>query len=115
MSLTMLKSLLIPVVSLLLMTTSCGENMAETCIRDRIATFKEDNANRSFTGIYTFIQDGENYTILDHGIAFDATAEVLNSECEVVCTYGGFRIPNSDCDRIQEGINRAVTEWEGGK
>ena len=89
--------------------------MAETCIRDRIATFKEDNAARSFTGIYTFNQDGESYTILDHGIAFDATAEVLNSDCEVVCTYGGFRIPNSDCDRFQEGINRAVTEWEGGK
>ena len=102
-------------MSLLLMATSCEEEIDDSCLQDRIETFKEDNSERGFTGIYTFNQGGEKYTILDHGIAFDATAEVLNSQCEVVCTYGGFRMPNSDCDLYQEGINRAVIEWEGGK
>lgn len=90
---------------------SCSET--SECIDDRIATFEEDNNERSFTFIYTFKQDGKTYYIFDNGIAFDATAEVVDKDCNVVCVYGGFRpaVPNNSCEAFQESINNAEQIW----
>jgi len=112
----MIRFALLLIVGIFLMSTGCGEDdNTSDCIEERINEFKERHIDRSFTMINTFELGSEKYYVFDSGVAFDATAEVVNADCDVVCTYGGLRMSNSDCDLYQEGINRAVTEWEGGQ
>ncbi|MFT4567984.1 MAG: hypothetical protein ACI9FN_002952 [Saprospiraceae bacterium] len=82
------------------------------CIDDRITTFEENNSERSFTFIYTFDQDSKTFYVFDSGIAFDATAEVVDEDCNVVCVYGGNRpAPENSCEAFQESINNAERIW----
>lgn len=113
-----MKSVLLIIASLIVLS-SCTDsnNEINECLTDKTEVFKKENQDRGFTFIYTFEQDGMTYTIFDSGIAFDATAEVVDDNCNVVCTYGGFRMVgdiDERCDQYQEGINRAVITWEGG-
>ena len=74
--------------------------------------FISQNQDQSFTFIYTFEQGNITYYIFDNGIAFDATASVLDEFCRTVCIYGGFRLNNNlPCDDFQEGINNARQIW----
>ncbi len=74
--------------------------------------FIERNQDRTFTGISVFELDGEEYYIFDDGVAFDAIATVVNSQCEEVCNFGGFRANSPlPCDEYQGGINRARPVW----
>jgi len=95
----------------LVLLSRCTDSES-ACIEDMIGEFVGLNEDRGFTFIYRFEQDGEQYYIFDSGIAFDATASVVNEQCEVVCTYGGFR-PGSDmpCDEFQASINDAKQIW----
>jgi len=98
-------------IATFLILQSCTDSTPD-CITEKISDFQETNVDRGFTFIYEFQQDGSTFYIFDSGIAFDATAEVVNDQCEVVCTYGGFR-PASPlpCDEYQEGINNAKQIW----
>ncbi len=90
---------------------SCDES-TPSCIEERIDEFTRTNDGRGFTFIYEFTQDGEQYHVFDNGIAFDAIATVVNSSCETVCSYGGFRANNPDpCTDFQESINNAKQIW----
>ena len=101
----------VAIVSFGLFNNSCTDDRP-SCIDDRIDEFTSQNAQQSFTFIYEFEQDGNQYYIFDNGIAFDAIAEVLDENCQLICTYGGFRINNPDpCDQFQEGINNATQIW----
>jgi len=77
-----------------------------------IEDFQILNDGRDFTGISTFDMNGETFYVFDSGVAFDATASVVNEECEQVCVYGGLR-GNSPlpCDAFQEGINNSRQIW----
>ncbi len=82
------------------------------CVESMIEEFIDANQDRGFTFIYQFEQDGETYTIFDNGIAFDAIANVINAQCQVVCSYGGFRANNDNpCTRYQDAINQARQIW----
>ena len=74
-----MKKLIITVViiSLQLFISSCTDD-TPSCIEDRIEEFTSQNAQQSFTFIYEFEQDGNQYYIFDNGIAFDAIAEVFD-------------------------------------
>lgn len=98
------------------MTNCTSSEEASNCLQEKKDLFTADNEKRGFTFIYTFVQDGKTFTIFDHGIAFDATAEVVDEDCNVVCVYGGFRMAGDQdmrCADFQEGISRATIEWSG--
>jgi len=82
------------------------------CIDEMIENFQILNDGRSFTGIYTFEQDRETFYVFDSGIAFDATASVVDQSCTEVCVFGGLRADNPlPCDAYQEGINNRTQIW----
>ena len=94
----------------LLVLFSCSDDSA--CIEDRIQEFSSQNEGINFTGIYQFIQDGETFYIFDDGVAFDAVAEVVDADCNLVCAFGGFRTQNdTPCEEYQEAINNAEQIW----
>ena len=90
---------------------ACTDNPSD-CINTMIEEFKKQHQDRGFTFIYEFEQNGETFYIFDSGIAFDAIATVLNSDCETVCIYGGLRVSDPmPCEEYQNGINNASQIW----
>ena len=96
---------------LIMLSISCSEE-ANRCIEDMKEEFISQNEDIGFTGIYTFELDGQTFHIFDNGVAFDAVATVLDEACNLVCTFGGFRIENNTpCDMYQDAINNATQIW----
>ncbi len=116
-----MKEIIIVFIIILLTLISCSDSTQiepKTCVDKKVETFIEENTERGFTCIYTFEPDGKTYFIFDPGIAFDATAEIVDESCNVVCVYGGFRLASDQdkrCDAFQESINTAIQTWAGGK
>jgi len=77
-----------------------------------IDEFTIAQADRSFVGIYRFQIEDENFYVFDSGVAFDATASVVNESCEQVCIYGGLRANSPlPCDAFWDGINNSTQIW----
>ncbi len=92
--------------------SSCSDSEPSQCIEESIALFKKENIGSANKYILTFEQKGKTYYIFDYGIAFDATAQVVDNDCKIVCIYGGFRLATDrPCDNYQEGISNAVQIW----
>ena len=90
---------------------ACSDDTSD-CIEDMKQEFISQNEGVGFTGIYTFEFEGESFYIFDDGVAFDAVATVLDKECNLICSFGGFRIDNDmPCDTYQEAINNAQQIW----
>ena len=90
---------------------SCSSD-EETCIDDMIEEFTQAQMDQTFVGIYKFEQGGQTYYVFDSGVAFDATASVVDATCNEVCVYGGFRANSPlPCDDFWDGINRAEQIW----
>jgi len=82
------------------------------CIDMMITVFQQEHEGRTATGIYTFELDSETFYVFDNGVAFDATASVVNSSCDQVCVYGGLRGNSPQpCDDYWDGINNSTQIW----
>lgn len=95
---------------LLLIIMSCSGT--PSCIEDRKEEFINQNRDRAETYILTFKQNGENFYVFDNGIAFDAVADVLDSECNFICEFGGFKPTGAlPCEAYVDGLRRAEQIW----
>jgi len=107
----MKKILVIGLFAISVFLMACTED-EPNCIDDMIEEFKSAQADRSFVGIYQFQLEGETFYIFDSGVAFDATASVVDEECQQVCIYGGFRANSPQpCDDFWDGINNSTQIW----
>ena len=112
-----MKLLIIVFTTIILLLTSCaGTDDDSGCYPEKKEIFIDGNEGKSQARISTFEQDGKTFYVFDYGIAFDATAEVLDEDCNVVCVYGGFQLASDQdtrCAQYQDGINRATEVWSG--
>ena len=96
----------------ILLLMSCNPSDEETCIDEMINEFVQRQMDRSFVGISRFVLDGETYYVFDSGVAFDATASVVDESCNQVCIFGGLRSNSPQpCDDFMDGINSAELIW----
>jgi len=100
---------------------SCSESINDdegTCINSRIEAYNKEEAENVGLGnistapqsISAFKHKGKTYYYIDYGIAFDASAFVLDENCEEVCEIQELINP-MNCNEFNDSISGAVKIW----